>query len=123
MRDTKVTSAALRSSLTDVVGNLERVRAAAQQAAQEGSRMLFAPELQLTGHGGHPIMTANAEPLPGGPLCEEVTKISAELDIAICVGIAELGNDLQVYNSQFVVDRGKYLGAQVGLQKHWTNEK
>lgn len=30
----------------------------------------FAPELQLTGHGGHPIMASNAEPLPDGPLCQ-----------------------------------------------------
>jgi predicted amidohydrolase len=57
-------------------------------------------------------MSSNAEPLPDGPLCQAVISMSKELNIAICVGIAELGSDLQVYNSQFVVDRGKFLGVQ-----------
>ena len=68
--------------------------------------MLFAPELMLTGHGGHPQMADNAEPVPSGPLAQAVIAMSAELEICICVGIAELDtSDLQIYNSQFVVDK------------------
>jgi hypothetical protein len=51
MRDTKITAAALRSTLTGTSRNLALVRSAAEQARQDRSRMLFAPELQLTGHG------------------------------------------------------------------------
>jgi predicted amidohydrolase len=112
MKDTMVTCAALRSVLTDTAQNLAHVRAAAEKAKSDGARMLFAPELQLTGHGGHPIMAQNAEPLPSGPLCQAVMAMSLELNLAICVGIAELGSDLQVYNSQLVVDKGEYLGVQ-----------
>lgn len=65
-----------------------------------------APELMLTGHGGHPQMADNAEPVPAGPLAQAVLAMSKELEICICVGIAELDTtDLQIYNSQFVVDK------------------
>ena len=95
---------ALRSVLRDPAINLALVRSAAERAQADGARMLFAPELMLTGHGAHPSMADNAEPVPEGPLAQAVLGMSAELGIAICVGIAELDpSDLQIYNSQFVV--------------------
>ena len=113
MADTKITVAALRSVLRDPLENLAVLRSAAEVAKADGARMLFAPELMLTGHGGHPKMADNAEPVPEGPLAQAVLAMSAELGIAICVGIAELDvTDLQIYNSQFVVDKGNYLGLQ-----------
>ena len=113
MADTKITVAALRSVLRDPSENLALLRSTAERAKADGARMLFAPELMLTGHGGHPQMADNAEPVPDGPLAQAVLAMSAELDIAICVGIAELDtSDLQIYNSQFVVDKGEYLGLQ-----------
>eukprot|EP01050_Picozoa_sp_SAG11_P021738 SAG11_NODE_3934_length_2143_cov_1.548434_2_plen_214_part_00 len=113
MVDTKITVAALRSVLRDPRENLSLVKSAAERAKTDGARMLFAPELMLTGHGGHPSMADNAEPVPDGPLAQAVLAMSARLDIAICVGIAELDtSDLQIYNSQFVVDKGEYLGLQ-----------
>jgi predicted amidohydrolase len=113
MTDTKITVAALRSVLRDPLENLAVLRSAAELAKADGARMLFAPELMLTGHGGHPQMATNAEPVPEGPLAQAVLAMSAELGIAICVGIAELDTtDLQIYNSQFVVDKGNYLGLQ-----------
>ena len=107
MKDTKVTIAALKSVLADTSFNLEQVRHAAVKAKADGARLLVCPELQLTGHGGHPMMGENAEPVPNGPLAQEVINMSAEYGLAICVGIAELDvSDLQIYNSQFVrVDR------------------
>ena len=90
--------------LRDPAINLALVRSAAERAQADGARMLFAPELMLTGHGAHPSMADNAEPVPEGPLAQAVLGMSAELGIAICVGIAELDpSDLQIYNSQFVV--------------------
>eukprot|EP01043_Picozoa_sp_COSAG02_P102908 COSAG02_NODE_38925_length_423_cov_0.783951_1_plen_86_part_10 len=72
MVDTKITVAALRSVLRDPLENLVVLRSAAEVAKADGARMLFAPELMLTGHGGHPKMADNAEPVPEGPLAQAV---------------------------------------------------
>jgi predicted amidohydrolase len=111
MRDTRITVASLKSVLINPQQNLERVRYACGVARAEGARMLFLPELMLTGHGGHPRMADNAEPVPDGPLCRAVLNLSKEYGLCICVGMAELDHDL-VYNSEIVVDRGRYLGLQ-----------
>lgn len=111
MKDLKVTIASLKSILADPSENLNRVRSVCLTAEQAGARLLFLPELMLTGHGGHPKMYQNAEPVPDGPLCQEIIKLSARHNLCICVGMAELAHDL-VYNSQIVVDQGKYLGLQ-----------
>lgn len=111
MKDCKVTVASLTSSLTDVRGNLQRVEDACRKAKEDQSRLLFLPELMLTGHGGHPKMVENAEQIHGGELAEEIKRLSIEYDICICVGIAEQCHRI-VYNSYMVMDRGKYLGVQ-----------
>ena len=111
MHPTKVTIASLRSVLVDPQWNLEQVRRAAAQANAEGARLLLCPELMLTGHGAHPRMADNAEPVPDGPLCRAVLELSAIYGLCICVGVAELADRI-VYNSQIVVDCGEYLGLQ-----------
>ena len=111
MQDTMVTVASLRSILIDPQRNLERVRQACRTAHADNARLLFLPELMLTGHGGHKTMVDNAEPVPDGPLCQAVSSLSVEYDLCICVGIAELDRGI-VYNSQIVYDRGQYLGLQ-----------
>jgi predicted amidohydrolase len=111
MRDTKVTVASLRSVLIDPQENLEGVRGACARAQADGARMLFLPELMLTGHGGHSTMAGNAEPVPDGPLSQAIVGLSAAHGLCICVGIAELCHGV-VYNSQIVVDRGQFLGRQ-----------
>ena len=111
MRDTKVTVASLRSILKDPGRNLDLVKDACVTAHRDGARMLFLPELMLTGHGGHQKMVGNAEPVPDGPMCKAILDLSVEYGLCICVGIAELSNNT-VYNSQIVVDRGEYLGLQ-----------
>ena len=111
MRDVKVTIASLRSILLDPRENLQLVRRACLTAHQDGARMLFLPELMLTGHGGHHKMVDNAEPVPDGPLSQEIVELSREHELCICVGIAELCHGI-VYNSQMVVDKGGFLGLQ-----------
>jgi predicted amidohydrolase len=111
MKDTKVTVAALRSQLKDPKRNLERVEEACRAAKKEHSRLLLLPELMLTGHGGHPKMTENAEAVPAGPLSSAILDLSKKYSLCICVGIAELANSV-VYNSQMVADHGEYLGLQ-----------
>ncbi len=107
----KVTVASLPSLLIDPQANLDRVIKACHTGSEDGARMVFLPELMLTGHGGHPKMMENAEPIPDGPLCQAILELSRELNICICVGMAERTRS-NVYNSQLVVDRGQYLGLQ-----------
>jgi predicted amidohydrolase len=111
MKDIKVTVASLRSVLIDPQRNLDLVTETCKMASEAGARILFLPELMLTGHGAHPKMIENAEPVPDGPLSQAVLQLSATYDLCICVGIAELSNHV-VYNSQMVADRGTYLGLQ-----------
>lgn len=111
MKDTRVTVASLRSLLIDPRRNMKLVRKACKVAAKDGARILFLPELMLTGHGGHPKMAGNAEPVPDGPLSKEILALSKKHRLCICVGIAELSNHV-VYNSQMVADKGRYLGLQ-----------
>ena len=111
MKDTKVTVASLRSVLIDPARNLELVTKTCAQAHREGARIAFFPELMLTGHGAHHKMTDNAEPVPHGPLSQAISELSKQHNICICVGVAELCDNI-VYNSQIVLDKGTYLGLQ-----------
>jgi predicted amidohydrolase len=111
MQDMKVTIASLRSILKDTHKNLKLVEGVGVIAQKNNARILFLPELMLTGHGGHAKMTDNAEPIPTGPLSSAILEMSNKYSLCICVGIAELSNNI-VYNSQMVADKGRYLGLQ-----------
>ena len=111
MNNIKITVASLKSILIDPRKNLDLVKEACSRSEKDNARILFLPELILTGHGGHSKMTENAERVPDGPLSTAVIELSKEHSICICVGIAELRNNI-VYNSQIVADRGNYLGLQ-----------
>ncbi|MBN1352006.1 carbon-nitrogen hydrolase family protein [candidate division KSB1 bacterium] len=111
MNDIKITVATLKSILRNPMENLQRVKHACERAKQDSARILFLPELMLTGHGGHPIMAENAEAVPDGPLSSEILKLSAAYELCICVGIAEREHNI-AYNSQIVMDKGQYLGLQ-----------
>ena len=111
LNDLKVTVSSLKSVLSDPGKNLSLVGEACSVAEDAGARMLFLPELMLTGHGGHAKMTQNAESIPDGPLSSAIVELSERHSLCICVGLAELKNGI-VYNSQMVADRGVYLGLQ-----------
>jgi len=111
MNDIRVTIASLRSILINPQKNLSFVKKACITARKNNARILFLPELMLTGHGGHAKMTENAEPIPTGPLSNAILEMSKNYSLCICVGTAELANNI-VYNSQMVADKGKYLGLQ-----------
>ena len=111
MSKVKVTVASPESLLIDTQPNQQRVKKACEQGHDDGARIVFLPELMLTGHGGHPKMIENAQPVPDGPLCQAMLQMSQRLQLCICVGIAEKTRS-NVYNSQIVVDRGQYLGLQ-----------
>ncbi len=111
MKNLRVTLASLPSLLGDVEGNLNKVSDVCRRAAEEDARMVFLPELMLTGHGGHASMVQAAEPIPDGSLCQHMIRLSKEFDLCLSVGMAEVCDGL-AYNSQIVVDRGNFLGVQ-----------
>lgn len=111
MTEIKVTVASLRSTLTDTEQNLKIVREACIRAEADGSRLLLCPELQLTGHGAHDLMSQNAEPVPDGPMSHELLELSKQYDICLVAGLAELSGNV-VYNTMMVADRGRFLGKQ-----------
>lgn len=111
MQNVKITVASLRSVLRDPRENLRLVEKACAKARRDGARILFLPELMLTGHGGHPKMIENAEPVPTGRLSSAIVGLSKEYSLCICVGLAELSHHV-VFNSQMVADKGRYLGLQ-----------
>ena len=83
MTEIKVTAASLRSTLTDTAQNLKLVREACIRAEADGSRLLLCPELQLTGHGAHDLMSQNAEPVPDGPMSHELLELSKQYDLSL----------------------------------------
>lgn len=111
MKDCKITLASLPSLLSDTAKNLDEVEKAVAAAAEKKSRMIVLPELMLTGHGAHPLMAQNAEPVPDGQLSKKILRLSKEANLCIVVGIAELKCGV-VYNSMMVSDRGDFLGCQ-----------
>ena len=111
MEDCRVTLASLPSLLADTEKNLRVAEEAVIAASEDGSRLVLLPELMLTGHGAHPLMAKNAEPVPDGPMSRRILGLSKERDICICVGIAELRSGV-AYNSMMVADRGDFLGCQ-----------
>ena len=76
MRDCRVTLAALPSLLADTEHNLRKTEEAVRFAADASARLLMLPELMLTGHGAHPLMARNAEPVPDGPLSRRILQLS-----------------------------------------------
>ena len=114
MNDCRVALAALPSLLADTEQNMRKTEEAIRFAAESSARLLMLPELMLTGHGAHPLMARNAEPVPGGPMSVRVLELSRTYDLCVCVGIAELRGSV-VYNSMMVADRGDFLGCQSKL--------
>jgi predicted amidohydrolase len=89
----------------DVAQNLERLEAAALQAAAEGARLLVCPEMFLTGYAiGAEAMARLAEAVDG-PAARRVAAIARASGIAVLYGYPERGDDGRVYNAALLVDR------------------
>ena len=91
--------------------NLDATVSWASKAKRKGASFVLLPELNITGHAGHPAMVEEAEAVPGGPSVEALCEAARELDLYICAGIAEDDRGIH-YNTQFVVGPGGYLGKQ-----------
>ena len=91
--------------------NLDTTVILAQQAHKAGVKLVCFPELNITGHAGHPDMVNDAEEVPGGASCERLIKLARELDMYICAGIAEKEKGIH-YNTMFIAGPHGYVGKQ-----------
>ena len=82
-----------------------------KKAKKKGADLLCFPELNITGHAGHPAMVKDAEGVPEGASVKELAGLAKELNIYICAGIAE--DDAGIYyNTQFIVGPEGFIGKQ-----------
>jgi predicted amidohydrolase len=87
--------------------NLQRVESLTREAVDRGARLILFPECCLTGywflrHLDRPLLTALAEPVPEGPLCQALKEIAGRYDAVIGAGLVEISEDEELFNT-FVV--------------------
>jgi len=82
-----------------------------KKAKKKGVNLVSFPELNITGHAGHPLMISEAESIPDGNSCQALMKLAQDFNIYIVAGIAEEENGIH-YNTQFMVGPQGFLGKQ-----------
>lgn len=84
-------------------GNIQRIAAAAADAAAGGAKLLIVPELAVTGYGAGPAAFAGLASPATGDVAERLGAIARESGIAIVAGFAEQdGRD--TFNSALFTD-------------------
>jgi predicted amidohydrolase len=88
----------------DVPGNLERLEAAAREAAGAGAQLLVCPEMFITGYAiGAPAVQAMAQ-AADGTWADAVAAIAQRHQLAVVYGYPERGADGRVYNAAQWID-------------------
>jgi predicted amidohydrolase len=91
--------------------NLETTVKWAHKAKKRGAALVCFPELNITGHAGHPAMVKHAEAVPDGSSAGRLIDLAQELGVYICAGIAE--DDAGIYyNTQFIAGPEGFIGKQ-----------
>ena len=108
------TAASIADRWADIDGNLDKIRAAAQRAAHEHSRLLLLPECCLTGADWpqgltRPPLSAVALPLDSPPL-DELVRIARQTGVIIAAGLYEKLRGRVFITQAFAGPRG-LLGA------------
>ena len=91
--------------------NIEQTIIWSEKAKAVGASIACFPELNITGHAGHPLMVGEAEDVPDGPSCTKLVELSGELDMYICAGLAECDKGIH-YNTYFIAGPEGYIGKQ-----------
>jgi predicted amidohydrolase len=94
----------MQSKTGDVTANLDRIAAAAAEAAAGGADLLVAPELAVTGYGAGEAIRELAEPVDG-PQVSRLIGIAVDAGLAVIAGFAERANGV-LYNSAALVTAG-----------------
>lgn len=111
MKSFKIAAVQYNSVVGDKASNLNLMISWTRKAKKAGAKLVMFPELNISGHAGSPAMVSEAEIVPQGKSVKRLEKLTKELDIYICAGIAE--DDLGIhYNCQFIVGPKGYLGKQ-----------
>jgi predicted amidohydrolase len=87
----------------DGEANIERIAAAAADAAAGGAKLLIVPELAVTGYGAGEAAFARLASPATGEVAAHLSTIARENDIAIVAGFAEQEGTL-TYNSALFTD-------------------
>lgn len=87
----------------DDEANIERIAAAAADAAAGGAKLLIVPELAVTGYGAGQAAFENLASPATGTVAERLSAIARENRIAIVAGFAEQEGTL-IYNSALFTD-------------------
>lgn len=102
-RNLQVATVQFQHRASDKPHNLARVEDLARQACEKGAQLVLMPEMCITGYWHIPGLSedsllALAEP-EDGPSVKRVSRLAAELGIAIGVGWLEQGADGHLYNA------------------------
>ncbi len=87
----------------DGEANIDRIAAAAADAAAGGAKLLIVPELAVTGYGAGQAAFENLASPATGAVAERLSAIARENRIAIVAGFAEQEGTL-IYNSALFTD-------------------
>lgn len=91
-----------------------------KKAKDNNADLVCFPELNITGHAGHPSTVSEAEEIPAGSSCQTLVKLAAEFKIFIAAGICEEEQGIH-YNTQFIVGPNGFVGKQ--RKVHLSNDE
>lgn len=111
MQDLRVAAIQMNARLGEVERNLDQIEGFTRDAVALGAQLVCFPELSITGHWCAGEVWDAAEAVPGGPSCQRLEALCAELGCFISAGIAERDAGV-VYNTQMVIGPAGYLGKQ-----------
>ena len=111
MRDFTIALIQHNSPVGRKAKNLEQTIAWTRKAVKKDAELVCFPELNITGHAGHPDMVKQAEPVPGGEAVHALAELARELGVYISAGIVEDDRGIH-YNTQFLIGPRGYIGKQ-----------
>lgn len=98
----KIAALQMQAVAGDQAANIARIASAAKEAANQGAKLLIAPELAVTGYGAGETFPELASPADGN-VAEQLAAIARENGLAIIAGFAEKHGDA-TYNSALFTD-------------------
>src|SRR5262245_37275843 len=103
-----VAAVACQSRVRDTEFNLGRIEHWARQAAGKGAELALFPECGIHCWWQNRDNRKFAEPIDG-PSIQRLTRLAAELNIVLAVGMTELDGD-KAYITQVLIDRTGVIG-------------
>lgn len=98
----KIAGYQMQSMTGDVEANLDKIAKAAARAAEQGARLLIAPELAINGYGAAEALVETAVSAQS-PTMARLSEMAARNGLTIVAGFAESDGDA-IYNSAVLTD-------------------